>query len=143
MRYEEVVRVQADPDTVWAVVADLERWPDWTASMDRVELLSEGAIGVGTRVRVKQPRLPTVVWRITEWRPGTSFTWKAERSPVPSRAEHHVAPDGTGAAIVTLVFEQSGPLAAVLGLVGGRLTRRYVALEANGLRERSEALASS
>jgi uncharacterized membrane protein len=139
MRYEESVRIGADPETIWTVLADLEHWPDWTASMARVEVLGDGPIGVGTRVRVKQPRLPTVVWRVTEWQPGRSFTWEAERTPVPSVGEHRIEPAGDGGSTVSLVFEQRGPLAPLLGLLSGRMTRRYVALEAAGLRTRCES----
>jgi hypothetical protein len=58
---------------------------------------------------------------------------------VPSRADHWIEPDGPGRSTVRLVFEQSGPLAPVLGMLAGRLTRRYVAMEAEGLRRRSES----
>jgi hypothetical protein len=110
--------------------------------MDQVEVLDAGPVGVGTRVRVKQPRLPTVVWRITDWQPGVGFTWVAERTPVPTHADHWIEPDGADGAKVQLVFEQTGLLAPVLGLLAGRLTRRYIALEANGLRQASESATS-
>jgi hypothetical protein len=88
---------------------------------------------------VKQPRLPTVVWRITDWQPGAGFTWVAERSPVPTRADHRIDPDGPDRSTVRLAFEQSGPLAPAVGLIAGRLTRRYIGMEAEGLRQRSES----
>lgn len=139
MRYEENVGIAAPPERVWAVLADLGSWPSWTPSMRRVEVLGDAPVGVGARVRAQQPRLPATVWRIDEWQPGVGFVWRAERSPIPTRADHWIAPDGADRSRVQLVFEQSGPLGAVAGLLAGRLIRRYVRLEAEGLRRRCES----
>lgn len=130
-------RIDADPATVWEVLADVERWPQWTASMRRVELLDPGPLAVGNRVRIKQPRVPTTVWRVSELVPGRSFTWTAAGPGVRSTGSHTVVASDGGAE-VTLVFRQEGPVGELLGRLVRGLIRRYVETEAAGLAARAE-----
>lgn len=50
--------VNAPASTVWAVMADLTAMPDWTPTITKVTIKDpQSPIGVGTRVRLSQPRL--------------------------------------------------------------------------------------
>ncbi len=138
MRYELSVDVNAKPDAVWAVLADVERWPEWTPSVRRVRRLEEGPLGGGSTARVKQPKLPAARWRVTGYVAGREFTWVSQSPGVTTVAEHLIAPGDGGGSRVTLVLTQTGRLARLAGLLGGRLIRRYVGLEADGLKRRSE-----
>lgn len=138
MRVEETVDIAAPPEQVWAVLADLERWPTWTASMSAVRLLTPGPLAVGSRVEVRQPRLPKAVWTISALTPGRSFSWMSTGPGVRSVGDHEIAPAGAGSQ-VTLRFTQSGPLAAVVGVLLSGLVRRYVHTEATGLKARCAA----
>jgi hypothetical protein len=53
-------------------------------------------------------------------------------------AWHEVLPDGEGTAVVAQGIDQHGPLSIVVGLVMSGLTRRYLRLEAEGLKRASE-----
>jgi uncharacterized protein YndB with AHSA1/START domain len=141
MRYEIEVPVDASPEAVWAVLADVERWPEWTPSMTLVRRLQDGPFGVGSTVRVRQPRLPQAVYTVTEHDPGQAFTWTATSPGVTTVAGHHVVPREEGHSTVRLTLGQSGPLAPLVGLLAGRLARRYVTMEAEGLKRHCEALA--
>ena len=85
------IDIDAPSQVVWAVVSDVERWPEWTASVSSVRRSRTGPLAVGERVVVAQPRL-------------------------------------------------RGPAARLVGALLERITRRYVRMEAEGLKARSEAL---
>jgi uncharacterized protein YndB with AHSA1/START domain len=137
MEYQTSVFIAAPTERVWEILIDVERWPEWTASMSRVERLDEGELRVGSPVRVKQPRLPPSSWTVTDLDPGRSFTWMSRSGGVTSEGVHGVEPSGNGSR-ATLAFRQTGLLARLIGLVGGGLIRRYVEMELTGLKRRSE-----
>lgn len=137
--FETSVHIAATLEDVWAVLVDVERWPEWTKSMSEVKILGHGPLALGTRVRIKQPRLPPIVWEVTEIAPGHSFAWKATMPGATTIADHRLAPGSQGGTTVTLSIRRSGPLAGLLDLVFKRVTREYVALEAEGLKRRCES----
>jgi len=75
MKYEVTEEIDADPSDVWAVLADVEHWPDWCPTMSSVRRLDDGPFGVGSAAEVHQPKLPRTIWRVTEFEPGRRFEW--------------------------------------------------------------------
>jgi len=130
------VDIAAPPERVWAVMSDVERWPEWTPTVTQIERLDQGALVVGSRARIRQPKLPPAVWQVTDLREGRGFTWVTRSPGVRVTARHAVesAPPGTRA---SLSVEFSGPLAALVGWWTRGLNERYLALEARGLEARS------
>jgi len=55
--FRETVTVDAPVAEVGRILHDVERWPSWTPTMSRVTRLGSGPFAVGSRARVKQPRL--------------------------------------------------------------------------------------
>jgi hypothetical protein len=114
------------------------RWPEWTASVERITPLDGADLEVGRRYEIKQPRFPRLVWEVTELEAGTSWTWE-QRSPGSTTvATHEIAPKEGGGAVVRLSIDQRGPVGAVVGTLTRTLTRRYLDLEAQGLKARCE-----
>ena len=137
MRVGVTVGINAPPEVVWAVLSDVESWPEWTASVTSVRSIRPGPLQVGSRVRIKQPRLPVTVWTVSDLVEGERFTWTATSPGVNTRASHRVIPAAEGSQ-ATLSIDQAGILGRLVGLLYGRLTRRYVQMEAAGLKQRSE-----
>ena len=140
MRVDVTVDIGAPPKVVWAVLRDVESWPTWTASITSVRPLSPDPLQVGLRVRIKQPRLPATVWTVSELVEGERFTWTSTRPGVNTRASHRVVGTAEGSR-ATLSINQAGVLGRLVARLYGGLTRRYVAMEAAGLKQRSESSA--
>jgi len=138
VKIERVIEIDAPPATVWPLIAGVERWREWTASITSIEPLDPGGLVVGARFRVIQPKLPPVVWRVSALEPGRSFTWVA-RSPGMVSTGHHVVDARPGGSVATLSVTQEGLLAGVIGKLLESLSRSYVEMEAQGLKRRSEA----
>lgn len=133
------VDIDASPERVWAVMSDVERWPEWTDTVTAVTRLDADSLGLGSRVRVEQPKLPPTEYVVTEFDPGEGFTWVATGPGVRTTARHRIEPLGGSGSRVRLSVEQSGPVGRVMGrLFFTRLTDRYLATEAAGLKARSE-----
>jgi uncharacterized membrane protein len=142
MRFQTQVDVDADTETVWRVLINVEAWPKWTASMTSVQRLQSGEFGVGSSARVVQPKLKAAVYTVTECEMGRSFTWEMKAAGVTVRAGHLIEDLGQGKARVTLSIEQSGLLSGIVDMLFGKRTRQYVAMETRGLKNAAEALAA-
>jgi uncharacterized protein YndB with AHSA1/START domain len=140
---ESGVEIDAPASLVWDVFTDVERWPEWTASVTRLVALDGPGIAVGKRFQIKQPKMPTLVWEVTDVQPGVSWTW-AQRSPGGTTLAHHtLTPVADGRTLVRQELDQQGPVGAIVGRLMLRTTRRYLEMEAQGLKGRSEQLRHS
>ena len=132
------VEIDAPAPIVWDVFVDVERWPEWTASVERIVALDGPGIEVGKRFEIKQPRLPELVWEVTDVDPGVSWTWRQRSPGSTTLASHHLVAQEGGRTLVRQRIEQRGPVGVVVGVLMLRLTKRYLDLEAQGLRACSE-----
>jgi uncharacterized protein YndB with AHSA1/START domain len=135
--YQEAVEVDVDPSRVWQVLVDVESWPEWTPSMTTVEMVTPQRLGPGSRVAIKQPRLARAEMTVDRYVEGRSFAWSSTIAGLRTIADHLLEPTSNGTS-VTLVLTQSGPLAGFVRLAYGRMIRRYVHMEATGLKKRAE-----
>ena len=140
MQFQTSVEISAAPATVWAVMADVEHWPEWTASVRSIRRLDAGPLQPGSRALIRQPRFPPAMWTVTAVEPGRAFTWKSGLPGMWVQAHHSIAPVDDGAR-VTLSLRYDGALARLLGRMTAALTHRYLAMEAAGLKRRSEEVA--
>ena len=142
MYFETTIEIDAAPSQVWETYLEVERWPEWTASVERILPLGDGALEVGSRFEIKQPRLPKLVWVVTEVDSGRPWTWEQHSFGEHTVATHEVGSNEVGGALVRLRIDQRGSIGAAVGAVMKRLTRRYLDLEANGLKAPCESASS-
>jgi uncharacterized membrane protein len=134
------VDIDATPEKVFAVLRDVERWPEWTSSMTSVQRVESGPFVVGSTVHVRQPKLRPAEWHVTELEDGRNFTWTTRSPGLRMSAGHLIEAQGTGSR-VTLSFELSGFAAPVISWLYRSLIERYITTESQGLKKRC-ALAS-
>jgi hypothetical protein len=80
-----------------------------------------------------------VVWTVSELVPRDHFTWSASSPGGATVAGHQLAPAPGGGVTVTLSIDTTGPLAPLVDLLLGGLTREYVQTEAERLKRTVEA----
>ncbi|MGH9018258.1 MAG: SRPBCC family protein [Acidimicrobiales bacterium] len=127
-----VIDINAPAERVWGALVDVEHWPDWTPTMTSVARIDTGAFGSGSSARIRQPRLGTLTWTVTEFTPGQSFVWEARRRGLTLVAGHSLRTGSAGTVHLTLALDQKGPVGRLLEPLTGRTVRRAVALEADG-----------
>ncbi len=137
---QDSVEIDAPPQLVWDVFSDVERWPEWTASVTSLVGLDGPALAVGRRFAIKQPGMQKLIWKVTEIDSGSSWTW-VQRSPgVLVTARHDVTAQSGSRTLVRQQLDQRGVLGALVGRLMVKKTKRFLELEAQGLKARSEQL---
>ena len=138
LRY--AVEIRVSPARVWSVLLDVERWPEWTTSVTRVQRMEVGPITIGSRTRIWQPRLMPAVWRVTsldEKRRIFAWTTRTLGATITGRHQVDAVKNNTR---VTLSIEYRGPLSAFIARLYGKLTLDYITREATGLKQFCENL---
>jgi uncharacterized protein YndB with AHSA1/START domain len=143
VRFDTETEINASPDRVWAVLTDVERWPEWLASYTSVDRTDEGPLAVGSAARVRQPGLSPATCTVTELVPGQEFTWSSTAAGVRTTGRQVVQPLADDRARLALSIEQSGLLAGLVGLLLGPKIRRFIAIESEGLRAAAETASGS
>ena len=139
MRFEESIDIDAQQERVWEVLSDLEAWPRRIETVDVVELLTPAPMSQGSRVRLKQPKLPEGTWDITVWDAPSYFEWRQKSGGITSVAGHRVEMLEEGRSRLTLSLDMRGPLIPVIGLFYRGLTNRYMTIEAQGMKRAAES----
>ncbi len=137
MHFETSIDIDAPQQRAWDVLSDLEAWPRRIETVDIVELLTPRPITKGSRVRLKQPKLPEGTWGITVWDAPSYFEWTQKTVGITSVAGHRVEALGEGRARLTLTLDMRGFLIPVALFYRG-LTNRYMNLEAEGMKRAAE-----
>jgi uncharacterized membrane protein len=139
VRFEKTVEIDAPQQRVWDVLSALEAWPQHIETVDSVEILTPAPITIGSRVRLKQPKLPEGTWVITVWEAPPYFEWTQKTGGTTNVAGHRVEALGEGRARLTLTLEMRGLLIPIIALFYRKLTDDYMNLEAEGMKRAAES----
>jgi len=142
MHVEHAIRIDAPPEVVWRVTADVERWPEWTPTVTSVQRVGSGPFGIGSVARIKQPAQPEAEWVVTQVERGRRFAWETRRAGLHMVGIHEIAAEGTGTKN-RLRVEATGSVAVLLWPILKYVMRRALADENQGLKKRSEQIATS
>jgi len=136
--FRQVVEIRSSPPHVWSILLDVERWPEWTTSVTKVQRMDIGPLTLGSRTRIWQPRLMPAVWQITSLdEPRHVFAWTTHVLGVKINARHQV--EGLKShSRVTLTLHYAGMAGALLARVYRNLNWDYLSREGNGLKQRCE-----
>jgi uncharacterized membrane protein len=139
MRFEQSIEINVPQQRVWDVLSDLEAWPRRIDTVDTLELLTPAPLAMGSRVRLKQPKLPEGVWDISVWDAPSYFEWTQKTGGITSVAGHRVEALGDGRSRLTLTLDMRGFFVPVVALFYKALTNRYMTREAEGMKRAAES----
>jgi len=88
-------RSSAPPDRTWAVASDFAQAPGRIKAITKVEILTPGPIGTGTRFREWRGR-QMVDMEIAAWSPPRSYSLRGRAIGTEFTSEIRCVPDGTG-----------------------------------------------
>ena len=127
MKFSASVEINATPEKAWALLNNIEEWPKWIPSLKKIEKVSEGSLGVGSRVLVVARSLITVnlLMTITEFVPGRSVVMEGKVLGVRMKRYYEMEPMN-GRARLTAGGEVSGLLAFLVRRGGQRLSEEIV-----------------
>jgi uncharacterized membrane protein len=131
------VHISAPRSTVWATTIDVERWPEWSPTVQSVSLVGEGPFGMGSVAVVKQPGQAAARWTVTEFAPDERFVWESRGRWLQFVAVHELTSDASGTES-RLRLDVSGALAAWIWPLLRPALHRALATENSGLKTRCE-----
>lgn len=132
---EESIHVAATAGAVYAVWADVPRWPQWDPDTRRASL--DGPLAVGARGRLTPRKGFTVAMRVVQAEPGRHFTVECPVLGNVMRFEHLLRPMDGGVQVTHRVSFH-GWLAGWLRRTVGQDVRRGLPATLRGLKARAE-----
>jgi hypothetical protein len=127
MRFEADIKIKASPEAIWDAVADPETWPGWTKAVYRVKKLSEGPLGVGSRLRI-------IIWciipvslhmTITEFVPGQEVAMEG-KALIAKMSRYYMLQPQNGRTRAVVGGEATGLLAPLAWVIGQVLSMEIV-----------------
>jgi uncharacterized membrane protein len=139
MGIESSLVIAASVERVWELTGDVESWPKSTPTMTSVVRLDDGALRVGSKARVVQPRQRPATWTVTRIERPHLFEWETKVLSITITASHRLeaAPD---ACRNTLTVELSGFGSLLLARLVGRKIREAIETENQGFKRTAETM---
>ncbi|QDT63685.1 SRPBCC family protein [Calycomorphotria hydatis] len=117
MNVELEHRIKAPREIAFAVLSDFEHCSEWIEGIERVEMLTDGPVGVGTRwreTRVMFGKEATEVMEVTTFEPSDRYVVECESCGSLYRSVFTFAEDGDGTKLTLTIETKSLTLMAKL-----------------------------
>ena len=132
------IEIFAPPARIWSTWMDVERWSDWTPTVNTAKRLDPGPLSLDSRTKIIQPKLMPAVWRVTQLdEVAGTFSWATGRPGIRVTATHLVRPTSDGSC-VTISLAYTGFLGSFMARQLKSLTLDYLTREAHGLKAHCE-----
>jgi hypothetical protein len=135
--YEASSMIEADPATIWGVLTDVSKWPDWDSGIERVE----GTAAPGKTLKVFPKVNPGRAFslKVTEFTPARSMRWTGGMplGLFKGMRTFSLSPQSGGTTKFTMREEFSGPLLPLIWRSMPDLGPSFDQF-ANGLKQRAE-----
>ncbi|ANS68283.1 hypothetical protein SLINC_6059 [Streptomyces lincolnensis] len=142
--FRESIDIDRSPEDVWDYVVDFSHLPDWQASAVSAQSLTEGPVGVGSRVRVVRHigrREIPMTMEYTEYDPPHAWALQGVDGPIRGHVHGEIDPidDGRHSRLtIELDFEGKGIGKVLLPLVVRPQIRKELPHNERTLKERLE-----
>ena len=140
--YEAKSTIEADPETIWAILVDAPGYSDWDSGVVRVE----GRIEPGNKIKVVSEANPgrSFPVKVTEFSPGNKMVWSGGMplGLFTGVRTFTLSPQGDEGTHFTMREEYTGPL---LGMIWKSMPDLGPSFEkfATGLKKKAEGRQSS
>ena len=135
--YRASTMIEATPETIWAILTDAARYPEWDLGVDQIE----GTIALGEKIAAHSKLRPGRAFpvKVSEFVPGRKMVWSGGIPLGLFRGERTftLTPRGNGLTEFTLREVFSGPLLAIFGRSIPDLTSSFEQFAA-GLKSHAE-----
>ena len=115
MEYHATSSIEADPDTIWAILTDARAYPEWDNGVVRID----GTIAPGERIKLYSeldPKRGHPI-KVVGFEPGRAMTWKGGMplGLFTGIRTFELAPEACGVTRFTMEERFSGPLLPLIG----------------------------
>jgi hypothetical protein len=115
MEYRAEASIEADPDTIWAILTDAPAYSDWENGVVKIE----GTIAPGERIKIYSELDPGRGHpvKVVESEPGRRMAWRGGMPLGLFRGlrTFELVPEANGATRFTMEERFSGPLVPLIG----------------------------
>ena len=136
--FSATTTIKATPETIWAILTDAAKYPEWDPGIDRIE----GRIAPGEKLKAFTKSSPGRAFpaKVTEFVPGQRMTWTGGMPLGLFKGERTftLTPQSNGSIEFTLREVFSGPLLPLIGRSIPDLTSTFEDFAA-GLKGRAES----
>ena len=111
--HEDSIETSAAPALVWALFADVNRWKDWNAGIESIQI--HGPFAKGTKFTMQPPGQEPLVSTLIDVEPNAAFTDETVVGETRVVVSHRLVPLPSGATRILYSTEITGPAAEEVG----------------------------